>query len=127
MAVSVLDGGDALPGVFRWKLIGSVALALVPHAALLFGGHWILQALKRVRVNRVLSRQRSNTAHHDDVAGKEELLAVEAYLRYVQIWRRLNADPNHPPVAFGPFDSLLAELIKTRFGGPPSPDSAVAA
>lgn len=124
LAVALLDGGEAVPGVFQWKLIGSVALALVPHAALLCGGHWIRQAWERARLRRDLARHRSEAAHHVEVARSEELLAIQDYVRYVQIWRRLNADRSSVRTPFGPFDSILAGLVERRFGGPPTPDAS---
>lgn len=104
----------ALEGILRYQLIGLVALCVVVHALVLFGGRMAMEAkgylwfkVRELRLNRKAGRLHDNF----DAAATA---ATNGYIEHVRLVREHNMQFLEAQLRPGPFDKLTRQLLQAR-------------
>lgn len=105
-----------LETISRYQLIGLVAISIVMHGVVLYGGKLAAESkaylcfkLKAWRLGRRVRR-----AH--DKFDEAATVATNGYIHHVQLLREYNAQFTNAQLRPGPFDKLTRELLRERLG-----------
>jgi hypothetical protein len=106
----------ALEGIYRYQLLGLIAICLVLHGAVLHGGRLALEAQAylwfKLRTIRLTGRVRSGQNQFDEAA----TAATNAYFEHMRLIREFNVQFPDAQVTPGPFDKLTRQLLQARLG-----------
>jgi len=108
--------GDHLSKLLTWQLVGFVALVIVTHCFVIFGGDlahnakaYALFSGRRLALRQTIRRCE---ARHQQAA-QTAVESFGTYLRMLDEYRRLDSNV---PMAAGPFDSVTRNLINQLHG-----------
>jgi hypothetical protein len=115
-ALASWNSTDYQSRLLTWQLVGFVALVVVTHFAVLFGGDTAHNAKAYATFSGYRFWLRRKVQGNEAEYERGAQNAVETFRDY---WETLN-EHNHlnreAPIAAGPFDSVTRELINQRYG-----------